>query len=199
MFVRFVFVLLFSAFFISPGFSHLPGPPKRGEVGRKALKTSVPDFTLMDQDGRAFRFRSLRGKVVLVTFIFTTCPDSCPLLTAKLTHIQQKLESEKQTGYFFLSITTDPEIDKPSVLKAYAERHRTNLRSWAFLTGDKTNLAKVWDAFGVKVKTLSNGQTQHTGLTTVVDRNGVQRVNYFGDKWQEKEALKDIETLAAGG
>lgn len=199
MFVRLFSILLFLSLFIRPASAHLPGGPKKGESGRKTVSVPVQDFTLTDQDGKEFRFQSLRGKVVLITFIFTTCPDFCPLLTAKLSHIQQKLQAERKNGYFLLTITTDPEIDKPSVLKSYGERYRADLRSWAFLTGDKKNLTKVWDTFGVKVKRLSNGQVQHTGLTVLVDREGIQRVNYFGDRWQEKEILKDLETLAAGG
>jgi len=199
MFLRLFLALFFATLLTAPAFSHFPGPPKRTEAGRKVVKTNVPDFTLTDQDGRSFRFANLRGKVVLVTFIFTTCPDLCPLLTAKLTHIQQQLETENQNRYFLLSITTDPDTDKPLVLKSYGGSYKTDLRSWAFLTGDKKNLSKVWDAFGVKVKRLSNGQIQHTGLTTLIDRDGMQRINYYGDTWQEKEVLKDIAMLAAGG
>jgi protein SCO1/2 len=199
MFVRLFSILFFLSLFIRPASAHLPGGPKKGESARKTVSVPVQDFTLTDQDGKEFRFQSLRGKVVLITFIFTTCPDFCPLLTAKLSHIQRKLQAERKDGYFLLTITTDPEIDKPSVLKSYGERYRVDLRSWAFLTGDEKDLSKVWDTFGVKVKKLSNGQVHHTGLTVLVDREGIQRVNYFGDRWQEKEILKDLETLAAGG
>jgi protein SCO1/2 len=197
--VRLFSFVLGLSLFIQPASAHLPGGPKKGDSARKIVSVPVQDFTLTDQDGKEFRFQSLRGKVVLVTFIFTTCPDFCPLLTAKLLRVQQKLHAERKDGHFLLTITTDPDIDKPSVLKVYGETYRVDLRSWAFLTGDKKNLEKVWDTFGVKVKKLSNGQVQHTGLTVLVDRQGMQRVNYFGDRWQEKEMLKDVEMLASGG
>jgi len=58
-------------------------------------------------------------------------------------------------------------------------------------------LSKVWNGFGLKVKKLSNGQVQHIGLTVLIDREGRRRVNYFGDKWQEKEVLKDMRALAS--
>jgi protein SCO1/2 len=76
-------LLLLTILAAAPAMSHDPGPPKRGAVGRKAVELPVPDFTLLDQDKRPFHSGSLRGKVVLVTFIYTTCPDVCPLLTAK--------------------------------------------------------------------------------------------------------------------
>ena len=181
--------------FNTPVFSHLPGPPKRGAIGRKVAKTPVPDFTLVDQEGKDFRFGNLRGKVVLVTFGFTSCPDICPILTAKLAQIQRKLKAEKNNGIFLLSITTDPEIDKPAVLKAYGDRYGLDVNSWAFLTGSKNELAKVWDIFGVKAKKISKGLIQHTGLTVLIDRKGMRRINYFGDKWQETEVLEDINAL----
>lgn len=199
MFVRFFLALLFSFLLIAPVSAHLPGSPKKGDGARKSVNIPVRDFTLTDQYGKDLRFDDLRGKLILVTFIFTTCPDLCPLLTAKLARIQEKLEAEKINGYFLLSITTDPETDKPSVLKSYAELYRAGFRSWAFLTGEKKALSNVWETFGVTVKRLSNGQIHHTGLTAIVDRKGVQRVHYFGDKWKEREVLKDIEALAAGG
>ncbi len=189
--------MFFLNLFSPPAFGQFPGPPKKGEVGRKVVKTSVPDFTLINQDGKDFRFASLRGKVVLVTFVYTTCPDLCPLLTAKFAQIQQKLKGEKKSGYFLLSITTDPDTDKPSVLRAYGTRYGADLNSWAFVTGDKKKLSKVWNGFGLKVKKLSNGQVQHIGLTVLIDREGRRRVNYFGDKWQEKEVLKDMRALAS--
>lgn len=68
--------------------------------------------------------------------------------------------------------------------------------TWAFLTGNRKDLSKVWNAFGVKVKKLGKGQVQHTGLTTVIDRQGIRRIDYFGDRWSEKEVLRDIANLA---
>lgn len=77
----------------APAVAQFPGPPKRGAVGQKAVPTVAPHFTLVDQDKRPFRSESLRGKVVLVTFVYTTCPDVCPLVTAKFAGIQRELKS----------------------------------------------------------------------------------------------------------
>lgn len=160
------------------------------------MQTPVPDLTLMDQEGKPFPLRSLHGKLVLVTFIYTTCPDVCPLLTAKFAGIQQSLKKNHRDDYFLLSITTDPEVDTPQLLKGYAQRFGADFHSWAFLTGNKKDLSKAWNAFGVKVKKLGKGQVQHTGLTTVIDRQGIRRIDYLGDAWSEKEALKEIAELA---
>ena len=183
----------------APALAHLPIPPKKGEIGRKAVQTVVPDFTLVDQNGEPFQFAKTRGKLVLVTFIFTTCPDLCPLLTAKFAAIQRALDENKRGDYVLLSITTDPERDTPGVLKSYAERYKADLRHWSFLTGSRKELTKVWDRFGVMVRKSGRGEIQHTTLTTLIDQRGVRRFDYYTDKWQEKEILKDISDLGPRG
>ncbi len=172
--------------------AQMPGPPKTGGVGQRLVQIPAPDFSLIDQEGRSFRFSNQRGKVVLVTFIYTACPDICPLLTAKFAQIQRALKTENRNDYFLISITTDPEADTPQMLKTYAQRFGADFHTWAFLTGNKKDLSKVWNAFGVKVKKLGKGQIQHTGLTTMIDRQGIRRIDYFGDAWSEKEVLKEI-------
>jgi protein SCO1/2 len=179
----------------APAASQVPDPPKRGAVGRKAVETPVPDFVLMDQDKRPFHLSGLRGKMVLVSFIYTTCPDVCPLLTAKFAGIQRKLKSQGRNGYFLLSITTDPGADTAKVLRSYGGRFGADFHSWAFLTGDKNELSEAWRFFGVRVRQRGQGLTGHTGLTTLIDREGVRRIDYYGDSWTEREVLKDIAEL----
>jgi protein SCO1/2 len=178
--------------------SHIPIPPKEpSEIGRRVVKKTVADFQLLDQDGRPFKFSSTRGKLVLVTFIFTTCPDVCPLLTAKLAAIQRTLEEKKIKDYLLLSITTDPERDTAPALKEYASHFKADVRNWSLLTGSRQELAKVWKLFDVNVTKNESGEVRHTSLTTLVDYHGIRRVDYYGDKWQEKEVLKDIEWLGS--
>ena len=86
----------------------------------------APEFTLTDQDGKPFSLRDLRGKVAVVTFIFTTCSDTCPLLTAKLIGVQKRLGPD-QSKVFFTAITVDPLNDTPPVLKKYAQAHSADL------------------------------------------------------------------------
>jgi protein SCO1 len=115
-------------------------------------------------------------------------------LTANFAAIQRALEEQKIKDYELLSITTDPDDTAP-VLKDYAGRFKADLRSWAFLTGSRLELAKVWKAFGVNVVKNQSGQVQHTTFTTLVDRQGNRRVDYYGDRWRDKEILRDIQWL----
>ncbi|HEY2922510.1 MAG TPA: SCO family protein [Candidatus Binatia bacterium] len=196
---RVIVAVLFGAGLLpSVASSHIPIPPKEpSEIGRRVVKKTVADFKLTDQDGKPFKFNSTRGKLVLVTFIFTTCPDACPLLTAKLAAIQRTLEEKKIKDYLLLSITTDPERDTTAALKEYAGHFKADFRRWSFLTGSRQEMANVWKLFDVNVTKTESGQVQHTSLTTLVDHQGIRRVDYYGDKWQEKGVLKDIEWLSS--
>jgi protein SCO1 len=182
--------------FWSAAWSHVPIPPKSPAApGRRVVNIPVPDFALRDQEGKTFHFANARGEVVLITFIFTTCPDVCPLLTANFAAIQRDLDRQNIADYRLLSITTDPERDTPPVLKAYASRFKAHTERWSFLTGNRRDLAKIWKAFGLNVVKNQSGQIQHTTFTTVVDRKGNRRVDYYGDKWRDTDVLADIQRL----
>src|SRR5437867_10049200 len=83
----------------------------------------APAFTLLAQDERRLSLADLRGKVVVLTFIYTTCADTCPLLTAKLAGLQGRLGADFGARVVFASVTIDPERDTPAVLKAYGIAH----------------------------------------------------------------------------
>jgi protein SCO1/2 len=175
--------------------AHIPIPPKKGEIGRREANVPAPSFTLTDQAGQKFRFKSASGKIVLVTFVYTTCPDVCPLFSAHFAAIQRALDEEKIENYLLLSISTDPKRDTPAKLKAYAQAFKADVKHWHFLTGSSQDLSEVWKSFSVNVRDHGNGQIQHTNLTTLIDTKGMRRVDYYGDKWLVKEVLKDIKWL----
>lgn len=196
---RQIALLLLGAILAPPAsWAHIPIPPKApNDIGRRLVNTPVPDFKLTDQDGKPFLFNAARGKLVLATFVFTHCPDVCPLLTAKFAAVQRALDEKQFKDYLLLTITTDPERDSPAVLKDYAGRFKADLRRWSFLAGTRSDLAKVWKIFRINVTKTQSGDVNHTTLTTLIDRRGQRRLDYYGDKWQDKEVLKDIQWLAS--
>src|SRR5262249_15392678 len=109
----------------------------------------APEFTLTKQDGKRLALRELRGNALAITFIFASCTDTCPLLTAKMAGIQNRLGPAFGPQAFFLSITVDPERDTPAVLKRYAEVHRANTAGWAFLTGSEAEIREVATRYGI--------------------------------------------------
>jgi protein SCO1 len=160
-----------------------------------AINVPAPDFVLLNQDNQSFDSTRLRGKIVVLNFIFTTCTDVCPIFTANLAQLQRKLNARYGSDLFFVSVTTDPEVDSAKVLKAYAQRYGADFTNWAFLTGSEAQLKEIWKGFSVRVIRKGRGLIQHTSLTTVIDRQGIRRNNYFGEKWELKDLEKDLLTL----
>jgi len=109
-----------------------------------------PNIELTAQDGRRVRFFDdlVEGKVVLINFIYTRCPDACPLETARLTEVQDILGDRVGRDVFLYSISIDPEHDTPAVLAEYAERFQTK-PGWLFLTGDADDIALLRRKLGL--------------------------------------------------
>jgi protein SCO1 len=166
-------------------------------VERRAVEIPISDFTLVDQNSREFQFSKLTGRVVVVAFAYTTCPDVCPLITAALRQVQVGLTPDERKKVFLLTITTDPEIDSPKVFAGYGKRYGADFANWSFLTGDQAALQKVWKNFGVGVKRKGRGLVDHTPLTAVVDRHGKMRVAYVGPGPDAKTVLRDVRGLLA--
>jgi protein SCO1/2 len=162
-----------------------------------ALNVKAPDFTLIDQDGKRFLSTNLRAKIVVLDFIYTTCTDVCPLFTANFARLQRQLNPEHKSDVIFVSITTDPEIDSPKVLKAYAQRYGADFGNWTFLTGTEAQLKEVWKNFGIRVIHKGRGLVQHDSVTTLIDRQGTRRFNHFGEKWRLEDVERDLLFLLA--
>jgi protein SCO1/2 len=156
---------------------------------------SAPEFTLTKQDGKRLALKDLRGKVLAITFIFASCADTCPLLTAKMAGIQDRLGSDFGHKVFFVSITVDPERDMPEVLRRYAEGHKANPAGWAFLTGTSAEIREVAKRYGIYHKKTARSDVDHTFLTSLVDQNGTLRVQYMGVKFDPEEMLRDLQSL----
>jgi protein SCO1 len=167
--------------------------PAIGEILPKIKP--APEFTLTKQDGKRIALKELRGKVVAITFIFASCADTCPLLTAKMAGIQNRLGSDFGPKVYFVSITVDPERDTPDVLQRYADRHKANPAGWAFLTGTSAEIRNVAKRYGIYSKKTSRGDVDHTFLTSLVDQNGTLRVQYMGVQLDPDEMLRDLQSL----
>jgi len=166
---------------------------------RRELDVLIDNFVLTDQDGQRVEFGKLRGKPVVINFMYTSCPDVCPLLTASLKILRDHMKPAEAGEIRFLSITTDPEVDTPKVLKAYSRRHEADVPNWSWLTGDARELAPVWQGFGVGVKRLARGLIDHTTLTVVADARGHMRFVYIGSAPDPDVLLKDLRALEKQG
>jgi len=166
-----------------------------GESGDLPKIGPAPAFSLTTQAGARLSLQDLRGKVVAVTFIYASCADTCPLLTAKLAGLQARLGTAVGTKVFFVAITVDPERDTPEVLTRYAQAHGVNLAGWAFLTGTPAEIQQVARHYGIYAKKRPRGAVDHTFLTSLIDHRGTLRVQYLGVRFDAEELLHDLQAL----
>jgi protein SCO1/2 len=155
----------------------------------------APEFTLTSQDGARVALADLRGKVVAVTFIYTLCADRCPVLTPMMSFVQDQLGADFGAKIAFVSITVDPERDTPEVLKEYAQAFGADLAGWSFLTGPSEAIRDVTRRYGVFASKSTNGDVDHTFLTSVIDRRGILRVQYLGVRFDPDEFRRDLLSL----
>jgi protein SCO1 len=167
-------------------------PPPRKPLPQIA---PAPEFALTSQDGSEVKLADLRGKVVAVTFIFTRCTDTCPILTPMMSFVQDRLGSDFGTKIAFVSITVDPERDTPEVLKEYGEAFGANFTGWFFLTGSPSAIVHVVRRYGVFAAKAENGNVDHTFLTSIIDPRGVLRVQYLGVRFDPEEFRVDLLSL----
>ena len=157
----------------------------------------APAFTLTAQDERRVSLADLRGKVVVLTFIYTTCVDTCPLLTTKMAALQSRLGADFARRVFFVSITVDPERDTPAVLKGYGAAHGARFDGWAFMTGTPAEIREVAKRYGIFSKKTARGDVDHTFLTSVIDARGRLRVQYLGVRFDPTELFNDVRGVLA--
>ncbi|MDM0110488.1 SCO family protein [Variovorax sp. J22R24] len=166
-------------------------------IARLPILGPAPQFALVSSMGPRVALTDLRGKVLLVTFVFTTCSTSCPILVAKLAEIGRAMGSEFGARYAFVAITVDPLNDTPARLRAYASSFGADVPGWYFLTGAPKGIDDVVRGFGSYAKFAEAGGVDHLFLTSLVDRAGMMRVQYMGTNFDSREMRRDLQMLAS--
>jgi protein SCO1/2 len=147
-------------------------PGSFGFGGAVSEGAPAPDFTLIDPDGRIVSLASLRGKVLLLDFIYTHCPGPCPILTSRHVSVQRALPPELAEKVHFVSISLDPERDTPDAFRHYAEARGVDLATWSFLGGAPDAVADVNARYGVAPTPSASGEIEHLVITYVIDAEG---------------------------
>jgi protein SCO1/2 len=158
----------------------------------------APEFRLISQDNRPVALSDFRGKVIAVAFIFTRCTETCPVLTPMMSFVQDRLGQDFGKKILFITITVDPERDSPEVLKEYADSFGADPAGWFFLTGPADDIRKVTRSYGVFAAKAENGNIDHTFLTSIIDRQGILRVQYLGVRFDPEEFRRDLLSLTKG-
>jgi protein SCO1/2 len=149
------------------------------------------DFRLHDQDGRPATMRAYRGSTVVMTFLYSTCRDTCPLTAQQIRGALDQLGHDVPV----LAISVDPRGDTPLHVKQFLVRQHL-LGRMRYLVGTRAQLAPVWRAYGIQPQ--GNG-FEHTASTVIVDGAGRQRVGYLTDQLTPEALADDLQALAESG
>jgi protein SCO1/2 len=150
------------------------GEPGQGSaIDLDALRGEpAPDFRLLDQAGRAFTLSELRGKAVLIDFVYTRCPGPCPILTGILVELQRRLPSALRERTHLVSVSLDPDYDTPERLRAYAQARGVDLSGWSFATGPAEAVERVLADYGVGSTRTGEGEIDHLVAIYLLDTEG---------------------------
>ena len=150
----------------------------------------APRFELRDQDGEQVAMEDLRGRPVIVTFLYTHCEDSCPTQAQQVRSALDELGEDVPA----LAIAVEPERDTEESARAFLSEQRV-LGRMSFLLGSREELKKVWKAFGVEPQ---RDDLEHSGRFVLVDPEGVQRVSFPIDQATPERLAHDLRLLADG-
>lgn len=169
----------------------------------------VEEFSLIAPDGNFTNLSDYEGQVLVVSFIYSRCPDVCPIVSSNLRWVTQQLADDYGTNFSIISVTVDPWWDTQSVLGQYADER--NL-SWPHLTGDVAALEPIWESFHVGLQTYENTSTEnesngtsgrhhpdylvdHSTATIIIDKDHQQRVRWNDTEWEPTLFVEDLQQL----
>lgn len=168
----------------------------RAEAAPLPVIRPAPPFALTTQDDKPLTLAELRGKVVLVSFVFTTCNGTCPATTARLRGVAAELERQQLLDKVqLISITLDPQRDTPQALRRYRELYDIQGEHWKFLTGPAADVAKVTSAWGMWAKPARNGQLDHPSRVFLLDQRGRIREIYSLEFFKTAWILEDVHEI----
>lgn len=182
--------------------------PVPGQVVEAKAGDEVPNYGLVNQDGKVIRVHDYKGKTLLLTFIFTRCqdPDQCTLMSSNFATIDQELQkqSEIYSKTHLLSISFDPEYDTPKVLRSYGAAYTgrytdETFAHWEFATGTADEVKGIAQFFGLRYyKDTQSGKDQviHSLRTAVVGPDSKIVKVFRGNDWNPEEVVKELQNLA---
>jgi protein SCO1 len=211
----FVFALIIGVGIGSPVLAQVEGGNPSPTMSRSQALPAlwpVPDFALTDQTQQPLQRQDLQGQVWVASFIYTSCPDVCPLITRQVAALRDALVASEWLGNSvrLVSFTVDPEHDDPAVLRAYAQKFQAeDPREWAFLTGDadqmrallvkgfhlivESNAQAVMGHHDFAQQDAATGEIAHSNRAMIVDRCGqVRAIHPVLDPDRFKQLVRDL-------
>lgn len=165
----------------------------------------LSSFTLINQDSSKVVFPDdFKNKVIVMGFIYTHCPDVCPLTVNNMKMMQEKLKKEGKKDVDFVALSFDPNRDTPHTLKEYADVRNIDLSNFQFLTGSKSeidSLIKIMHVIAIKGDTTTSPEGDktyymiHTDRISLIDKDGNVRKNYKGSAANVDSVVDDVKSL----
>ena len=166
------------------------------EVEPLSVGDPLPDYHLTNQLGQPLSTAQFKGQALAITFLFTRCPfpNFCPLMANHFAEAQQKLLAmpNAPTNWQLLTVSFDPEFDKPAILKAYAARYKYDPAHWSFATGDLIDITALAEQVGLTFWHDETGSISHNLRTVVVDASGRLRKIFTGNQWNSDELIEEM-------
>jgi protein SCO1/2 len=196
--------MVVSAALMAPASAHTLDDVQRAlfdsEQAFQIVNLPAPAFTLQDADGNPVSLGDFRGKAVILHFIYTNCPDFCPLHAEKIAEIQEGINlGPDRERVEFISITTDPSRDTPDVLREYGPLHGLDPVNWVFLTsgpGEPEDATRTIAAEYRLEFTETGEEIQLHGVVTfVIDREGWIRGKFHGLDFETTNAVVYVNAL----
>jgi protein SCO1/2 len=164
-------------------------------AGTELDPTDAPDFTLTDGvTGRAVTLSAHRGQIVALTFLYTTCPDVCPLTATRFRSAQSELGADA-SRVTFIAVSVDPDRDTASAVQAFSAAHGLS-SNWYYLIGGRPQLAPVWAAYGIGVQAGSSTVT-HNDAVYLIDARGRERALLHSEDLAA-DLVSDLRALLRG-
>jgi protein SCO1/2 len=166
----------------------------------------VPNYGLVNQDGKDIKLHNYRGKTLLLTFVYTRCPipEYCTLMSNNFATVERQLQQQPATyeKTHLLTISIDPEYDTPQVLRSYGAAHTERYQAetfshWEFATGTKDQVKGVAQFFGLRYYQASD-QIVHGLKTVIIGPDGRVAKVYSDNKWKPDEVAMEMQRLASG-
>lgn len=173
-----------------------PGLPDSARAVRVEPGSWLPPAALVDQDGRPVQLdRAFTGKTLLLSFIFTRCPDRtlCPAISGKFAYLQEHLDPKH---FALAEITLDPQYDSPAILREYAARYGARRESWTMLTGTGSTITRLLDAFSVSSMRVSSANFLHDDKLVIASPAGRIATIVETASWDPDGALAQAQSVA---
>ena len=149
-----------------------------------------------DAAGKRVRLQSLRGRPVALAMVYTSCTTACPLTVARLKLIESTLPPEARERAWFALASFDSERDRPDVLKKFAAARDLDPSRWRLYHGDRAAVRELAMMLGIRYKRNARGDFDHSNVITILDRDGVIRLQHVGLGEPPTEVVTLLERLA---